>query len=132
MSEKFGKILPKAMIELKERIEEWRRNKTGHVAMPQKLWQEAVVFANKYGVCPVARNLNIGHVGLAKMVAGKMPQQRKKRSIDGFVEFAPAKSVLREVSPHYCIELYRQDGCRVVIKNADSSCVSKVAESFFR
>jgi hypothetical protein len=71
----------KARIEpLRQRVENWRRNKTGNERMPEELWPEAVELAKLYGVSPVQKILRIDYRGLERRAFGIVKPVGKSRT----------------------------------------------------
>ena len=61
----------KARIEpLRQRVEDWRRNKAGNERMPEELWPEAVELAKLYGVSAVQKILRVDYRGLERRTFG--------------------------------------------------------------
>lgn len=56
---------------LRERVEEWRRNKGINEKMPEPLWEAATELAKVYGVSPVQGILRIDYRGLERRALGR-------------------------------------------------------------
>ena len=62
--------LPPAVNRLKQQVQRWREAKEGQFSLtPGELWNAAVPLALKYGVCRIARAVELDYGGLRKRVA---------------------------------------------------------------
>ncbi len=132
MSSRIQKVVPKPVAALGVRIEEWRRNKGNQHRMPRELWKAAAQLAKRYGVGLVAESLSLGYTSLKRKAHGDWGSAKKESTKGGFVDITPptiaATSMMSSTNE---IELRRPDGNWVVIRNADSDCVTQVAGMFF-
>jgi hypothetical protein len=63
---------PKEAGPLKQRVEAWRKARSGPEPMPEALWKEAVQLARQYGVCLIARAVGIDYSRLRNKVRKAM------------------------------------------------------------
>ncbi len=132
MSSKIQKAAPEPVAALGARIEEWRRNKGKQHRMPKKLWEAAARLAKQYGVSLVAESLSLGYTSLKRKAHGNWGPTKKRATKEGFVDITPTPISATSIMPSTNeIELHRPGGHWVIIRNADSACVSKVARMFF-
>ncbi len=119
-----GRVVPRAMLGLRERVAAWREDKRGR-RMPEELWAEAIALAGKYGVHPVSKNVEVSYPRLKKLVeTGKqMPPTVSPK----FVEVAPVSVIGRS---EVRIEIRRPDGSELAIENIDTGFASEVAAGF--
>jgi hypothetical protein len=123
-------VVPEVMSSLRQRIEEWRRNRKDKRAMPAELWQEAVELARQYGVHPVSTNLTISYTTLKNKVAGRPRTIVKGRSAPSFMEIksAPFKRSIGNFAQE--IEVRRPDGCSLFVRNVSGDDVSIAMDAF--
>ena len=77
------------IIELKKKIDDWRRNKATQ-KMPENLWKEVVAAGKQYGVSPISSFLKTDYAGLRRRILGKkgtVPPEIMQRK--NFVELPP-------------------------------------------
>lgn len=116
----------KARIEpLRQRVEDWRRNKTRNEHTPQEFWPEAVELAKRYGVSAVQRILRVDYRGLERRTFGivksasKAAKARGDRAAEGpvaasFVELASLPARRAE----HLVELEDGNGRKLSLKVA--------------
>ena len=98
--------VPLAMRRVSQRLERWRRKRTGRSPIPEPLWIAAGELAREHGVNPVARALRLEYNHLRRMAGSDRPRAGKRRTAVPFVELvAPAT-----VTPSCVIELEGQRG----------------------
>ena len=131
MASKKQKLIPKPVSALRVKIEEWRGGKGQKRRMPKELWESAARLAQRYGVSLVAENLCLGYSSLKQKAHGNWGPVKKKSNTVGFVDITPSSNSAPPRISLNDIELHRPDDHWVVIRNADSTCVSKVAGMFF-
>jgi hypothetical protein len=85
--------LPSAVNRLKQQVQRWRQAKEGQFSLtPSEFWAAAVPLAVKYGVCRIARAVELDYGGLRKRVAALADKPCPEPSIT-FVEIpASAKT----------------------------------------
>lgn len=130
MSTEIQKNFPAPVVELRTRLDEWRRNRDGQRHMPRELWEAAVKLAKRYGISPVSAGLSLGYMSLKQKVHGNWGPVRKKSPAAGFVEMPRASIFAQPLGSANEVELYKPDGRRAVIRNASNECVLQVAREF--
>lgn len=60
--------------ELRQSLDDWRREGRTPRRIPDQIWEQAVAMAAVYGVGPVAKDLHLDHAKLKSMLASKCPQ----------------------------------------------------------
>lgn len=113
--------------QLRARIEEWRRTRSGLCAMPEPLWAAAVAAAHEHGIYAVSRALGVSYDSLktrtgacrAKAAADKPP---------GAATFGEIGSALPFVSgtSGASVELTRDDGSKLAIRLAAGDALDVV------
>lgn len=117
--------LPPAVNRLQQQVQNWRRSKEGRFSiMPGELWEAAVPLAVKYGVCRIARAVELDYGGLRKRVAELAGKPNPEQSIT-FVEVPtsqmlrvhPAPDLRPDSAPEsgLVIDISRPDGARMRI-----------------
>ncbi len=118
--------LPPAVNRLKQQVQRWREAKEGQVSLtPGELWNAAVPLALKYGVCRIARAVELDYGGLRKRVAALAGKPCPEPSIT-FVEIPasgmaatehPASEHRQNPAPEsgLVIDISRPDGARMRI-----------------
>src|SRR5215469_5998418 len=61
------------LLDLRARLEEWRKSHPRRSPLPEEMWVAAVELARRHGVYRTARALPIDYVNLRKRVNGTMP-----------------------------------------------------------
>ncbi len=130
MAREIKKVMPEAVSLLRRRIEEWRQNRSKRSAMPAELWREAVELAREYGVHPVSTSLTVSYTTLKKRVSGPAVTTEKGRSSASFVEIQSASFKRRALAAAPEIEVWRPDGCRLVVRNVIGDEVSSALQGF--
>ncbi len=69
MGKRNSDALPKEVDQLKVRVQEWRRTKTGSSAMPREMWDAAIRLAKAFGVCRISRAVGLDYGWLRKKAA---------------------------------------------------------------
>jgi len=128
---KIGKVVPPPVKELRDRVDDWRQSKGKKHRMPKELWKAAVVLAKSYGVHFVASNLSLGYSSLKQKAGGNWGPVKSNPVRASFVEIAPSSNLLPLKITLNEIELRRPDGHLVLIRNADTDCVSQIAKAFW-
>lgn len=115
---KFSKTVE--AIQLKDRIESWRKNKTSRI-MPEVLWSEAVSQAQEYNPSAVAKFLNIGHADLIKRIPRYRTQKNKIKNSPshGFVELQRPKEM--QTTHEMEVQVVSSDGQSATIRYAGSA-----------
>jgi len=133
MERRTRKQQPAALEELRRRVWEWRRSRTGSgVRMPDPLWQAAARLAKVHGINPVARALHLDYYNLKRRVhGGSGTGTVPKGPAPVFVELGlPAGAGAGGV----VLELAARDGAKMVARIPDGSQLDLVAlaEAFWR
>ena len=118
--------LPPAVNRLKQQVQNWRKAKDGQFSLtPGAFWDAAVPLAMKYGVCRIARAVELDYGGLRKRVAALAGKPCPEPSIT-FVEI-PASGITATEHPAsdprqnsasesgLVIDISRPDGARMRI-----------------
>ena len=118
--------LPPAVNRLKQQVQKWRKAKDGQFSLtPGAFWDAAVPLAMKYGVCRIARAVELDYGGLRKRVAALAGKPCTEPSIT-FVEIPasgitatehPASDPRQNSAPEsgLVIDISRPDGARMRI-----------------
>jgi hypothetical protein len=107
------------LLELRSRIEAWRRKKSGK-PMPEGLWLEVVPFAQSLGVAKVARALGLGFYGVRDRV--NQPQAAPAEVPATFVDLGAVQDLGLggEASE---IEILGRDGSRLRMRVAPGTAL---------
>ena len=100
---------------LRHRIDEWRGSRSARGPMPTDIWDSAVAMAKVYGVCRIARAVDLDYRSLQLRTARAAEKAGLVKPI--FVEL-PVEVVERSVSgaaPGTSIEISSPDGSRMRI-----------------
>ncbi len=101
------KAVPAGAVELRGRIEEWRRTREMRGPMPEGLWASAVLLAGEHGVYRIAKAVGVNYESLRDRLErdGTLPGSALESS-GGFVELpsAPLASIGSERSSAVPIE----------------------------
>jgi len=125
------RVLPQPVLELKVRIDQWRSSEDKKHKMPRVLWEEAAKVAKKYGVHFVASSLALGYRSLKQKVQGDFgPVKSKLCAPANFFEITPPANSRRSMFSSNDVEVHKTDGSWIIIKNADTDCVSQVVKVF--
>lgn len=132
MEKALTQSLPGAVIDVRRRLDSWRRSRSKLGPIPSPLWNEAAALARLHGVHPVARSLGLDYNALKRHVrAGSLAASTATPvAPPAFVELAlvPSSPTLAECTA----ELERRDGARMRVKLARSEDLLAMAESFLR
>lgn len=132
MIAKSRRVVPESVKALQVRVEQWRGSKGPKHRMPKVLWEEAAKLAGQYGVNLVSKYLALGYMSLKQKTHGNWGPVKNGHLVSpGFVDITASSISRSSLLSSNDIELHRPDGHRVVIRNADSVCVSQVARAFF-
>jgi hypothetical protein len=77
--------LPEPLLEMRQRLEEWRSTNRPRSPLPEWVWQEAVKLAQRHGVNCTARTLRLDYMQLKK----RLPA-RSQPNATNFVELMAA------------------------------------------
>jgi hypothetical protein len=121
--------VPANVTRLGARIERWRKQRVQGRPMPAKLWEAAARLARAHGVYAVARALRVDYGALKARVAedAGAGARRLGRSEGGFVEIDPVQLVRGLAPGEAVIEVWEQDGTRLLIRVPGEQAVDLVA-----
>lgn len=135
MSTVSKRVLPAPVLELRRRLEQWRRSRPKLGPIPTQLWRRAVELARAHGIHLVACALRLEYYALKRRSQGSvdasgLPAKMLPASAaPAFVEVAlPPRAVAAE----YLVEMERPDGGRMRVRLADQDGVVALSESFWR
>ena len=124
MGKRNSDPLPKEVDQLKLRVQEWRRAKTGSSAMPGEIWEAAIRLAKDFGVCRISRAVGLDYGWLRKKAAQSGAQSPSASPI--FLELPTGVVLPREsgsdLETSYLpnsgslIDISTQDGARMRIR----------------
>ena len=106
---------PVALQRLAGRIEEWRRTRSGRMAMPEELWTAAARLAARHGVSRVCGALGIGWAGLSRRVAESHAARSSPEPV-GFVELRGDEILGAHASCEAVIEVTDGTGARLTVR----------------
>jgi hypothetical protein len=92
--------IPETLLETRQRLEEWRSTNRPRSSLPEWVWQEAVVLAQRYGVNCTARTLRLDYMQLKKRLAAR--RQPKSNFIEVIAAAVPisARCLIEVESRH--------------------------------
>lgn len=120
------------VVELQQRMAEWRKTRSTRGRVPAELWQSATAAAQVHGVHHVHRALRVNYGALKKRVAAadalEVGEGREK-----FIELRPA-TLLGAETARCVVELQAPDGSSLTIRVMDQGMlnVGKLAGTFLR
>jgi len=68
--------IPEAIMSVRARLAEWRKNHPRRSRLPEELWMAAVELARRYGLYRTARALPIDYAGLRRRLQAKAGESR--------------------------------------------------------
>jgi hypothetical protein len=90
MGRKKQKTNTRAVEQLSQRIEHWRKTRLRRGRMPEELWEAAVEIAREHGVHATAASLRISYDALKRRVGVEAKGKRRvSRTAPAFVELSP-------------------------------------------
>jgi hypothetical protein len=121
--------LPTNVTRLGARIARWRKHRVAGQPMPAELWEAAVRLARAHGIYPVARALRIDYGALKARVVECIGGGaiRPERTESRFVEIDPVQLVRGLAPGEAVIEVWEQDGTRLLIRVPGEQAVDLVA-----
>lgn len=102
------RILPEAVVAVRQEFERWRKGRQGHSRIPEPLWGLAVKAAGECGVWSAAQALGVNYRDLQKRYKAATPTSRSSTTLPSrpvsFVEFmarppVPSHECIVEVEP---------------------------------
>ena len=92
MTNKTAVSVPARMEAARQRLEQWRTERSGREPIPEKLWKSAVALARRHGLSQTAQTLRLDYAKLKKLLGaapGPSPRVARPKG-PAFVElFAP-------------------------------------------
>jgi hypothetical protein len=117
--------LPAAIVELSERMEQWRRTRSSRKPMPPELWEAAVAVACEHGVYSVSRELRLNYNTLKARVKGV--QRSAKRPETDFVELKLPPLPGASAGAGLEVEFVRAGGDKMIMRLPSSQVADVVA-----
>ena len=112
--------------EVRARFEEWRKNRQGKSAIPDKLWSAAVQLARKDGVNRTAAELHLDGGKLKRLMVGKTT---RGEPAPAFVELSTPRAIS---IPECTIELEGLHGSvRIQLKGASASDLATLSRALW-
>jgi len=108
------------VVELRERVEEWRRRREKRGAMPEELWAAAVDLARRDGVYRAARALRVDYATLKWRVA-EAEAGAEQQSPDGVDEHTPQSGGFVELVGPQPLELPLPLGMEVELSDGEGA-----------
>jgi hypothetical protein len=109
--------------EVKEEFSQWRNNRKQRVAIPEKLWDMAVMLCAQHTISKISTTLRLGYTKLKRKVeqVRKFSNKNAKEK-SSFVEVnVPSHEIQRasDEQNQHTIEFFRVDGSRMRIVTGD-------------
>jgi tRNA U34 5-methylaminomethyl-2-thiouridine-forming methyltransferase MnmC len=73
--------IPEALIEVQQRLEQWRGTQAPRAKLPEAIWQSAADVAKQYGVYATAKALRLDYAALKKRTLGPATLRRKSAHV---------------------------------------------------
>ena len=110
---------------VRDRFEEWRKNRKKRTPVPESLWKSAVGLSKEYSTFKISKILRLNYMDLKKRVhEAKNGKQTKKVSKSAFVELGFSQSAC----PAKCVvEMENQHGVKMKMHLNDASVLDLVA-----
>jgi hypothetical protein len=114
LNDKNNKPVAEAIVQLQQRLEQFRSSHAHRARIPEALWQAAVELARQHGLNAVAHPLRLDYMGLKRRLADVSEiGEKKKARTPGFVEWvAPCAAAGAEC----VIEFESQSGGKMRIQ----------------
>ena len=88
MNDKNNKPVAEPILQLQQRLEQFRSSHAHRARIPEALWQAAVELARQHGLNAVAHSLRLDYMGLKRRLADVAESgDKKKARAPGFVEW---------------------------------------------
>jgi hypothetical protein len=116
-----AKVLPVEVVEVRTRIEAWRKVRRSGSKMPEDLWFEAVSLAKDLGINPVSSALGLSYTRLRKRLE-KGTSGKPVPSMPEFVELEGGQLLSR--SALYRSEKKAMSEVVIEVSSGDGSCLS--------
>lgn len=124
--------------QLRQDIDQWRRDRPQFGVMPTLLWERATAVARKLGVYQTSKTLRVNYAALKQRV---FPRRGTPRPSDGarpvrgrtqFVELSRTASLPPPSKEATVVEVVTSDGARLIIRLAESGMNLATLVSAFR
>ena len=112
MNRKSASPIPEPIVQLQQRLDEFRSARPHRTRLPDELWEAAVELARQHGLYSVAHPLRLDYVQLKKRLGG-VPSLRKKANAPSFVELIAAQPA---AMPECLIEIESSIGGKMRIQ----------------
>jgi hypothetical protein len=89
LNDKSASPIPEPIVQLQQRLDEFRSARPHRTRLPDELWEAAVELARQHGLYSVAHPLRLDYVQLKKRLGG-VSDVRKKAAKPTFVELVAA------------------------------------------
>jgi hypothetical protein len=125
--------LPARVRRLRERIESWRAERSGHGPMPASLWDAAVALAEIHGIYAIARAIHVDFGALKQRVrAQAKPRAGQSEPAAQFIEVDPTRLPSMFEPTGMVVEVWARDGTKLVIRLSprDALDVGSLVEKF--
>lgn len=108
MNDKNNKPVAEPIVQLQQRLEQFRSSHAHRARIPEALWQAAVELARQHGLNAVAHPLRLDYMGLKRRLASVTEiGEKKKPGSAGFVEWiAPSVAAGAE-----CVIEFESQSC---------------------
>ena len=104
--------LPEAIVQVQQRLEQWRATKANRTKLPETFWQSATELARQHGLNPTAKALRLDYTALKRRVQG-VSATGPESSSAVFVELTPPPAGKLE---EYVIEFESAQGSKMRIQ----------------
>jgi hypothetical protein len=126
--------IPAPLKKTRRRFERWRQTGPGKSRIPERLWDAAVMMAQKYGLARTASVLRLDYNRLKKRLgqnAGESSATLPGAAKTTFVEFPAA---VRPATAECVVELEDGGGSkmRIHLKGAEAPDLAALSRNFFR
>jgi len=123
--------VPAQVQRVRERFENWRRNKSGRERIPERLWIAAIRLCGRHRVHRVARWLRLNDSALRERVQSSRRERGprcKKGSAPAFVEWVSRAPLTAPPVAEYVLELHEGADLRIRVRGAGVSEVAALAK----
>jgi len=126
MSEYKSKPVPKPLLKLKEKLEQFRKNRSGKKHLPDALWKKAAKLANEISIDLVSKHLRLNYYDLKKWIV------KIENIHGGTTDFLELNNVTGSHSELSTLEFENKLGekLRVGISPGDQGTFIKLIENF--
>ena len=131
------RVVPAQLQQLRQRIDQWRKDRTKRGSMPAELWQRATEFAAEHGVYLVSQTLGVNYDNLKKRVPGPArpatsPVASRPKTAN-FVELVADPRPVAVAGNECVVELKGADGTAMTIRAPAQSTpeLCKLVQAFW-